>query len=64
MSDNIKITTTNVDDVETFIKKIAKDELNVKGKGYVNTETGVRGIFIFIEGSPDQAIDLILSDEE
>lgn len=59
---DIKISSTNVDDVVEFLTGLAEGEIEVIGKGYVNPNSNVKGVYIYIKGDPNQSIDIYLDD--
>jgi hypothetical protein len=61
MVQEIKITANS--DIEALIEKIGTNEVNIKGKGYINPQTGVVGLMIFPEDSPHEMIDIFFESQ-
>jgi len=52
----IKITSNTP--IEQLIEKIALGELQLEGRGYINKNSGVVGLMIYVKDSPSEIIDI------
>ena len=59
---DIKISSTNVDNVVEFLRELAKEEVEIIGKGYVNPNSNVEGIYLYVKGDPNRSLDIYLDE--
>ena len=59
----IKITARE-EDIEKLIEEIGTKNLEIEGRGFLNTGTEIVGIMLYVKNDPTKIIDLFLTIEK
>ena len=54
-----RVSSSNIS-IEDFIKEAADNEKEIKGKGYINPNGNITGIYLCFEDDPSISIDITL----